>query len=374
MQDIIIADRMKLIKKSKLRQIFDQAPKNAINLGLGEIQFPTPSPLTAYAKKVLDEEDLTYTPNAGLPELKGRIAAYYNNYIKPDNVCVTNGSQEAIFAYIMSVVNPGDNVFIANPGFLAYETILKIFSAETKFFHLCPDDFSLDFEDFEQKVNKKTKLIILNNPSNPIGKIFTKEEVDFILTLSKKYNIQIIVDEIYRELYFKERIESMLYLSENITVVSGMSKSHCMTGWRLGWIASANAKIIQSVVAAHQYISTCASYLSQKVACFALSAEGFRINKTIRKKLKLNRELAVNYIKNNFPEIFVYPAEVGPYLFLKVDTDDMKLALELTGNGIIVMPGSIFGSNATNWIRMNYGLPKKTLIKGLEKINKLEKI
>ena len=74
MQDIIIADRMKLIKKSKLRQIFDQAPKNAINLGLGEIQFPTPSPLTAYAKKVLDEEDLTYTPNAGLQELKGRIA------------------------------------------------------------------------------------------------------------------------------------------------------------------------------------------------------------------------------------------------------------------------------------------------------------
>ncbi|RLC50275.1 MAG: aspartate aminotransferase, partial [Candidatus Cloacimonadota bacterium] len=185
-----LASRINFVEQSVIRKIFEKTPPNSINLGLGEIQFPTPQIFLEYGKEVLDEGYIRYTPNAGLLELRETIAKYYEDRISSANICVTNGAEEAVFASIFCYVNPGEEVMLANPTFVAYETIIKMAQGIPVYFDLNPDaGFRLDKNSFLDKLSSKTKMIILNNPSNPLGIGFSEEEIDFILDICKKKNI-----------------------------------------------------------------------------------------------------------------------------------------------------------------------------------------
>jgi len=270
-----IADKFKGVGKSSIRKIFESAPSGAINFGIGEIQLPAPALFLKEAERILREENLRYTPNAGLPSTREAIASYYNHVISGNNVCVTVGAEEAVYATLQAIINPGDQILISDPSFLAYETIIGFLGGETVKFNLIPEqDFYIDFDNLISKLSSKSKALVLTNPSNPMGKTLSNDELRQLIDICRKHNILIICDEVYRELYVKNPSATMLELYENSVVISSLSKSHCMSGWRLGWAVSQNSKLIKAVTVAHQYIATCASYLAQRVAVMALSPSG----------------------------------------------------------------------------------------------------
>ena len=360
------AERMNSVQKSIIRQIFEAAQGKAINLGLGEIQFETPELLRRRASDVALNENCRYTENAGMKEFREQIANYYNNVIKPEGVCVTCGAAEAIHSCFTAFVNPGDEVMLADPTFLAYEASIKLNKGVPVYYRLDPDkEFSLDKEDFAARISSRTKIVMICNPSNPLSKCFTLEELKYMVDVCIEKNIMIISDEIYRELTFIPRQPSILELYDNSIAISGLSKAYCMTGWRIGWTASKITQYIKPIVVAHQYQSTCAPYISQKVGITALSEAGMATIYDIKAQLQKNYDFIVEYFSTKMAHVKYLTPDAFPYLFIKVEQDDTKLAAELADKGVIVIPGSAFGKNGKGWIRISYALDIDQLEKGL---------
>ncbi len=361
------AIRMNSVQKSIIRQIFEAAQGKAINLGLGEIQFDTPELLRHYASKIVVEENCRYTENAGLYEFREKVAEYYNNKVESAGVCITCGAAEAIYSCFTAYIDPGDEVMIADPSFLAYEASIKLNQGIPVRYRLDPDkNFSLDKEDFTAKINGKTKIVVICNPSNPLSKCLTLEELKFMVEVCSQRDVLIMADEIYRELVYIPRQPSIIDLYENSIVISGLSKSYCMTGWRIGWAVSRKTEFIQPIVVAHQYQSTCAPYLSQKVGILALSKQGINTISEIKDRLIDNYKFIKEYMTEKLPETEYLHPDAAPYLFIKVKRDDTKLAAELCQKGVIVIPGSAFGPSGKTWIRISYALDRSLLEKGLD--------
>ncbi|KQC08277.1 MAG: hypothetical protein APR54_04815 [Candidatus Cloacimonas sp. SDB] len=373
MKEIRTAGRLNSISKSAIRKIFDAKPEDAINLGLGEIQIPTPDKIRNYAQKILKTGYISYTSNAGDRELIYKIKQYYEVESEQD-VCVTVGAEEALFISILSYVEAGDEVLIPNPGFVAYESIINIAGGSAIKFDLNPENgFRVDLDDLRVKVNSRTKMIVFSNPSNPLGTSLNQQEFDLFLEIARKSDIILLVDEIYRELYHIERPDTFLAKQQNVIVVSGLSKSHCMTGWRIGWAIGA-AKLIAPLITLHQYVCTCASYLSQKTAIFALSAEGMKEKEIIRTALCENYKYLEMRFKQELPELELLNPAASPYLFFKIGKEEDRYVEALSKAGIITLPGIIFGSNGKGWIRLSYGLERHILERALDRIVPVIKI
>jgi aspartate/methionine/tyrosine aminotransferase len=357
-----IAKNIKHLEHSAIRKILAVAPPDAINLGLGEIQFPTPKLLIDHAKQILESKQLGYTPNAGLSELRSSICDYYNTDFK-NNVCVTNGAEEALFATFFSYLNPGDEVVIADPTFLAYRTIAEMLGAEVKTFDLDPEkNFSLNEESFLKSFSNKTKIVVLNNPSNPMGTCFSSDEISKIVEVCSSKKVLLVVDEVYRELFIDSKPDSFLKKNADVICISSLSKSHCLSGWRVGWAISRQPKFIEPIIKVHQYIATCAPALSQEIAILALTKTGMRESEILRQHLMLNRKI----VFDNLPDINTLPNNSSPYLFVQINKNDIDFSYKLAESGVVVIPGSAFGVNSYGWIRVNYGIEKDALLRGLK--------
>lgn len=362
MKNKYLAHHLEFLEVSQIRQIMNAAPRDAINLGLGEIRFPLEESLKEAAEKIIRTENLYYTPNAGLPELREQISLYYNLEFN-QNICVTTGAEEALFATLFTYLNPGDEVVLADPGFVAYQTIIKMLQAKPVCFHLNPVYFHFEPEKFRAKISENTKIVLLNNPLNPTGTTYSEKDLIQISQICVENNILLIVDEVYRELYLDCRPCSILDINPHSLAISSLSKSHGLSGWRLGWIASANPELVKPIIKTHQYICTCANAMAQKLALVVFSEPGDRALENIRQKLLNNRKIVGNFI----PENYLLPNASHPYFLVKVK-NDKEVTENLLQQKVIVIPGSVFGENAKNWIRINYGISAELLETGLNKI------
>ncbi|MCF7794337.1 MAG: pyridoxal phosphate-dependent aminotransferase [Candidatus Cloacimonetes bacterium] len=362
MKNISFAQHLEFLKISKIRQIMNSAPKDAINLGLGEIQFPLHDSLKRKAEQIIENENLFYTTNAGILELREKISKYYDLYFK-ENVCITAGAEEAIFASLFAYLNPGDEVLIADPGFVAYKTIIRMLKAKPVSFKLDPDDFHFDLNEFKSKITKKTKIVLLNNPINPTGTAYSSHDLKQISELCNERNILLSVDEVYRELYIEDKPQSILEINPNSLSISSLSKSHGMSGWRLGWVASASSELIEPIIKVHQYICTCANTLAQKLAISAFSPDGKIVLESILNRLADNRKIVQKY----FPANYLLPNKCHPYFFVQVK-NDIEIIEKILQQKVIVIPGSVFGRNGENWIRLNYGIESDLLETGIKRI------
>ncbi len=372
----MIAKRLENINKSIIRQIYDAAPQDAINLGLGEIQFQTPNMIRLKAKQVINQGEIFYTPNAGIPELRKSVAQYYNQEESPSqgdrilaetqNVCITNGAQEAIFAVLFSLVNPGDEILIADPTFLAYQTIAEMLGGKVKTFPLDEKKgFSFDIWLLKNQISEKTKILFLNHPSNPTGKAFTSAQMTEIIQICRQYHTILIVDEVYKDVFLQQKIASFWGYYENTIIISGLSKSFCMTGWRIGWIL-AEEQLLRKFTIAHQYISTCASAISQKAAIKAFSEQGQASILQLRKKLLKNYKFCLHYLKEYINPSTQISPDAAPYLMIKIHEEDISFCKKMAEKGLIVIPGSAFGQQSKGYIRISYALNQKKLRMGLK--------
>jgi len=360
------ATRLQSLQLSLIRQVMNTAPQNALNLALGELSYPMPEILKEQAVRLLREGNPAYTPNAGLPELRELVGVHH--HATGEQVIICNGAEEGVFIALMTILNPGDAIAIPDPDYPAYPAIATILESRIVRLPFEPDLQAIDWDSWEQLLSNGIKAVVLSAPSNPSGFCFTADTARRFAELCNHKGILVIVDEIYAQLRFESPPVSLDKYTDNLIRIGGLSKSHLLSGWRLGWIV-APPNMIPAMTKTRQYISTCSHWLSQKLAMFALSKEGMRVAENVRQQLLSNRNLVRSYLQNSLPSgvLAYHLPQASPYLMLKVQ-DGMAFSSQAAQKGVITVPGKAFGEVCTDWVRLNYGVEKATLQSAWERL------
>jgi aspartate aminotransferase len=361
------------IERSPIRAITDRAKPGDISFGLGEPDLPTPDVIRREAMRVIQEEQNGYTLQAGLTALRERVAQDYPHLnLTTDQVIITAGSQEAMYLALMTLVEAGDEVLIPNPGFVAYPTIAHMAGGRPTFYQLpAGRDFSFDLDDFKLRINSKTKVVVCTSPSNPTGRTLTTEDLRGITQAIEESGSDafVISDEIYRDLYYGgERPGSISEFYPRTVVISGLSKSMSMTGWRLGWILGDEA-LIRAAHLLHGYVTTCAATISQKAALAAWSNEAISAREQIRGTFHRRRDYLLASLRgvglrSVTPEgAFYTMVDVGSY------GSSVEVAEAMLDAGVVTVPGSAFGSEGEGFLRVSFCADLPVLEEGVKRMS-----
>jgi aspartate/methionine/tyrosine aminotransferase len=360
------AERLANIELSLIRQINALATQLSVNLGIGEPNVEPDEHLREMAR-VAATTSWHYSANAGTLSLRKKICDG-SAYDPKSEICITAGTQEGLFSIFTAFVNPGDEVLIPNPGFVAYATLAKICGATVVTYDLDPPTWQIDVVALEKKITPKTKLIIVNSPSNPLGSVVDRATLERIAALGPL----VISDEIYDEIWYDAPPASMSNMSDNVIVLNGLSKSHAMTGLRLGWIQT-RASLMKTIITAHQYIATCASVFSQALAESIFSDPTWNATwlNGVRAQFAQQRAAALYAIQHEL-EFEITPPSGAFYAFAAVPAcDSIALAKTLaTDAAVLVIPGVAFGSQGEGFMRISYAAPVEQITAGIERIGR----
>ena len=369
------ADRLKNIRKSATRVLYDCAPPGSINLGLGEPDFPTPDVVRREAIRVIQEDRISYTTNSGIVSLREKIAQYHSEGLPSrftaESVCITTGAEEALFAVMMTILGPGDDALLPDPGYIAYPAIAEIAGADVRYYATpAAGGFAFDRESFAAAMTEKTKLVIINSPANPTSRVISRDDLQFIAERLSRSNAHVLADEIYRDLYADQRPATISEFYDKTVIVSGLSKMMSMTGWRLGWAVGAE-DVMRQVTVMHQYVSTCASAVTQKAALAAFTDEGRRATSAMRDELRLRGDVMARAIEQEV-QLPYKRGEGAYYIMLDVSRYglSMNTAMALLDEGVITVPGSAFGSEGEGFLRLSFSIESPLIEEGIRRIAK----
>ncbi|EOL42066.1 pyridoxal phosphate-dependent aminotransferase [Enterococcus phoeniculicola] len=354
------------IAVSTIRQ-FDETVSpipDILKLTLGEPDFNTPEHVKAAGKEAIEQNFSHYTGMSGLLDVREATTyflkeKYHLSYDSQTETLVTVGATEAISATLLAILNPGDKVLLPAPIYPGYEPMITLAGAEAVYIDTRPNQFILSPEMIEKAMNEHgedVKAIILNYPSNPTGVTYSREEVRAIADVLSKYPVFVVSDEVYSELTYGESHVSIAeYLKEQTILINGLSKSHAMTGWRIGFIF-APAELTNQIIKVHQYLVTSAATVSQKAAVKAL-IEGINDAEVMKKEYLKRRDFLYEKMVSLGFEI-ARPSGAF-YLFAKIPEgyiqDSMSFCVDLAEkNALAVIPGIAFGPEAEGYIRVSY--------------------
>jgi aspartate/methionine/tyrosine aminotransferase len=356
-----------------IRQILDRAKPGSINLGLGEPDLPTPEVIRKAAVKAIIEEQNGYTTHAGLLSLREKVAAQYPFLERnPDRALITAGSQESMYLALMALVEEGDEVLLPNPGFVAYPTIVQMAGARANFYRLPGDNgFAFDADEFRRALTPRTRVVVCTSPSNPSGRTLSRDDLVSIADALRDHSAYVISDEIYRELYYlPERPESLSDFYDRTIVISGLSKSMSMTGWRLGWLCGPES-VVRTALVLHSYVTTCASTVSQKAALVAWTPEAEEARAGFRETFRARKDHLLGLIHSELGMRAVMPD--GAF-YTMLDVGDygasMEVANALLEERVITVPGAGFGSEAERFLRVSFCADHETLSEGVARMKK----
>jgi aspartate/methionine/tyrosine aminotransferase len=360
------------IERSPIRAITDRAKPGDISFGLGEPDLPTPDVIRREAMRVIQEEQNGYTLQAGLPALRERVAQDYPHLnLSTDQVIITAGSQEAMYLALMTLVEAGDEVLIPNPGFVAYPTITRIAGGRPTFYQLpATRDFSFDLDDFKLQLSSKTKVVVCTSPSNPTGRTLTSEELRLMARAVEESGSDafIISDEIYRDLYYNgERPGSISEFYQRTVVISGLSKSMSMTGWRLGWILGDEA-VIRAAHLLHGYVTTCASTISQKAALTAWSNKAAEARTQIRATFQRRRDHLLASLRGVGLRCVTPEGAFYTMVDIRDYGSSMEVAETILDAGVVTVPGNAFGSEGEGFLRVSFCADLPVLTEGVRRV------
>ena len=365
------ANRINEIGLSMIRQIMLKA-KGCVNLGIGEPDFFAPNVIREEAHRILEEEKIGYSATAGIAELREAVWRYHGSH-SDHEVCITNGSQEALFDLLFALVESGDEVLVPDPGFAAYPTVARLAGATPVSYPLNRrDGFRLPQRLLEKHLSSRSRVIVLNSPSNPTGQCLDREQMHFIAQLAEEKNLVILSDEIYRELhYLEEKPATMAEVTDRAVIVSGVSKMASMTGWRIGW-ACGPREIIEKATVMHQYAATCAPTLAQKAALKIFTKEGQEAIRAQRKLLRETLQFLCPWIETELDRPFVRP-QGAFYLMLSIEDlpmDSFTVCSQLLHDGVATIPGSAFGPQGEGFLRLSFACEREKLEAGLNLLKK----
>jgi aminotransferase len=347
-----------------------------VSLTIGQPDFPTPEHIKNAAKAAINDNKTYYTPNAGLPELRKAVSGYYHKkyglYYDPDNeIIVTNGASEAIDTALRTILEEGSEVILPGPVYPAYEPIIRLCGAFPVYVDTTLNNFKINASMIKEKITENTRCIILPYPSNPTGCILDNEDIKELADLLADRDIFILSDEIYSELVYNGEhmsIASYPKMKEKTIVVNGLSKSHSMTGWRIGFTL-APEYVTKHMLKVHQYNATCASSISQYAAVEAL-VNGFEDSMCMREEYENRRNYTFNRLLSM--GLDVVKPEGAFYIFPSIKKFNMKsfdFAYNLLDKAkVAVVPGDAFSIYGEGYIRISYACSMELLKEGLNRI------
>lgn len=358
-------DHVKTIKPSGIRKFFDLANtmEGVISLGVGEPDFDTPWNVREAAIYSIEKGRTFYTANAGLPELRQEICKYLNRrfeleYDYETQCLVTVGGSEAIDLAFRTLINPGDEVILLSPNYVAYTPGVELAGGVVKDILLTAENnFKLTPELLIQAINEKTKAILLNFPSNPTGGVMTKEDYEKIVPILKESGIMVITDEIYAELSYDHEfcsLASFESIKDQVILISGFSKAYAMTGWRLGYVV-AHEEVVAMMKKIHQYVIMCSSTAAQYAALEALKNCDADVVK-MRESYQLRRNFITKAFNDMGLETFL--PQGAFYIFPSIKStglsSDEFCEQLLDAKKVACVPGSAFGEAGEGYIRVSY--------------------
>lgn len=361
------------VELSGIRKFSNKVSKvpGAISLTLGQPDFPVPKAIKEAMKTAIDEDKTVYTSNAGILELREEISKYLSsldvNY-DADEICITVGGSQGLFAVIMALINQGDKVLIPTPAYPAYESITKMVGGTVVNYTL-NDDFTINIDEIEGRLkDKDIKAIVISYPCNPTGAVLTKEDRDKLAELLAKHDVKVITDEIYAALCYEEKYYSVAQIKElrdKLIYVSGFSKMFSMTGLRLGYVCAPKI-IMEQVMKVHQYNVSCATSMVQYATVVGLR-ESLDDVEYMRQEFQKRRDYVYSQLKEmglevNCPKgaFYIFPSIKKTGLTSEEFCD--RLLNEMK---VACVPGSAFGKGGEGYIRISYSYSMEELQKSL---------
>lgn len=354
-----------------------QEDKSIISMGAGQPDFKTPKPILDYAQKVISKST-AYSNPQGVLELREEIAKKLRkeNKIKnanPDDIVVTAGSQESIFMSLVCTIDPGEQVIIPNPGYLAYVPAVEILNGGISYVRLREEDgFEIDPEKIKEVIDKKkTKVLILNSPANPTGNVLSRKTLEKISDIVVENDIFVISDEAYEKLVYDKKhisLGSLNGMEKYCVTVQSFSKSFAMCGFRLGY-AHGPKELINAISKSGHYVTLCAPHISQLLGIKALQISNSYVEKMRREYDRRRRYIVPRLNKMGLRTAMPYGAFYAFSNISHLSNNCYKFAKELLQKAkVAVVPGTEFGTYGEGYIRFSYATDLELIKKGLDRI------
>lgn len=374
----LINPNVKQLQISGIRQFFNMVNQydDVISLTIGQPDFYTPEHIKEAAISAIRNNNTSYTHNAGILELRQAIQHhvhhnYHLTYDAEKEVIVTVGASQAIDVTLRTVIQPGDEVILPGPVYPGYEPLIRLAGGKPVHVDTRNDNFKLTLETLEKQMTNKTKAVILPYPSNPTGVSLDEDELKQIANFLKQYPVFILADEIYSEMVYEKNHTSIARfpeIREQVIVINGVSKSHSMTGWRIGYLL-APEWLSRNMLKVHQYNVSCASSISQYAALEALK-HGKQDSLQMKNEYQNRRDYVVKRLVNMglnpvVPDGAFY---VFPQFPLEGKSTFERAHQLVKEAGVALVPGDAFSIYGEGFMRLSYAYNMDTLEKGLNRL------
>ena len=378
--DKLISQKVTSLPPSGIRKFFDllSSMEDIISLGIGEPDFVTPWHIREAGTYSLEKGYTMYTSNSGIPELRQELASYLElrygvSYHPEHEILVTTGTSEGLDLALRAIINPGDEVIIPDPCYVAYPADIVLAGGVPIFVPTNEENnFVIKATDIEAKITKRTKAILIGYPANPTGAVMSKKEADAIAELAKKYGLLVISDELYARLvYGAEHIcfPSLPGMKECTILIRGFSKSYAMTGWRIGYVA-AESRFIQALTKIHQYTMLSAPTIAQIAAIEALKNGESEVVNMVQ---EYNRRRRFTVKRLNEIGLSCFEPKGAFYAFPSIKATGMnseefaeKLLIE---EKVAVVPGTAFGPCGEGFVRCCYATSLSNIEEALKRMD-----
>lgn len=382
-----ISPSITLAITAKAKELKEQGV-NIIGFGAGEPDFNTPQNIINAAVTAMNKGYTKYTPSSGIKELKEAIRSKFKrdnnlNY-NISQIIVSTGAKQCLANVFAAILNPLDEVIIASPYWVTYPELVRLSDGVSVFIETKEENnFKFTIEDIKKAYTENTKAIIINSPNNPTGTVYTKEELTKIADFAKEKDLIIISDEIYEKLiYDGEKHVSIASLNEDAfkrtVVINGMSKSYAMTGWRVGYAASGNEKIIKLMSNIQSHTTSNVNSISQYASVEALNGSQDALKHMVD-EFKKRREYMVNKIESikgvhcgsNPKGAFYVMVNISELFGKKINNAVINSSFDfcsklLEENNVAAIPGAGFGND--NYVRLSYATSMDNIVEGLDRI------
>lgn len=351
-----LSQRTRLIDSSGIRKVFALGArmKDPINLSIGQPDFDVPEPVKQAALAAIAAGRNKYTLTSGTPALRDRIKARYGGRV--EDVIITAGVSGGLLLAFLSLLDEGDEILVPDPYFVMYKHLANYIRAVPVFVDTYPD-FRLRREALESRITPRTRAIIVNSPNNPTGIVYTPGELRMVAELAGRHNLAVISDEIYEAFVYDGPHASMLDFCPDALVLSGLSKSSAMTGWRLGWCAGP-ADVIAAMEQIQQYSFVCAPSMAQEAALVALDTDIAEQRKDYSKRRDVIFEGLARRFRVERPGGAFYIFPEAP------DGDGDRLVARAIENNLLIVPGSVFSEKKTHF-RVSFAAAFDDLERGI---------
>lgn len=357
--------------------------KDVLSFSAGEPDFDTPQVIKDEAIRALNSGFTKYTPVAGIPELLnaicGKLKRENNLSYDPKEVLVSNGAKQSLFNAFQALIEEDDEVIIPAPYWVTYPELVTYSGGKPVFINTNETtSFKITPKHLREAITPKTKIIVLTSPSNPTGMVYTKAELEEIAKILKDTNIWVISDEMYEKLLYGVEFVSPASISEDMLkrtiTVNGLSKAVAMTGWRMGYLASKDKKLVKMMNNLQSQCTSNINSITQKAAIVALNGDADNDIELMREAFEKRRDLACEKIQN-IGGLSVLKPQGAFYLFINIKNikpfngDSMKFAQALLEKeGVALVPGSAFGMDG--YIRFSFACSTEQIIEGFERISR----